>query len=142
MAGDAIDAQFLRAELAKGRNPVLISGYARLPDAVAGHEVFQRIGVVLVVDVDSGVVLAAEPTLLTALARDFLRALVVGRNLYSEPAEIIADIERHYRGGSGPALVTAFRHCLDSLLQIRGDIGPRPDVATDAHAGSPDGAPL
>lgn len=110
-----------RDELAAGRNPVLVSGYARLPDAVASHSQFDRIGVVLVVDRDTGEVIGAEPTLLTTLAKDFFRALTEGTNLYQDPAGVLARIERHYHGGTGPALVTAFRKCLERLTTLRSD---------------------
>lgn len=117
MARDLADE--LRAELARGRNVVLVSGYARLPDAVASHAQYERIGAVLVVDVDSGEIVAAEPTLLTELAKDFFRALTEGKRIYDDPAALLEDIERRYHGGSGPALISALRKALEAVLALR-----------------------
>ena len=112
-------AKELRAEMARGRNVVLVSGYARLPDAVASHAQYERVGVVLVVDVDNGEILAAETTLLTELAREFFRALVEGKRIYEEPAELVDAITRHYHGGTGPALISALRKALEALVTLR-----------------------
>ncbi|WP_197284850.1 MULTISPECIES: DUF3870 domain-containing protein [Sciscionella] len=111
--------EFFREQLAAGTNLVLVSGYARLPDAVANHSQYERVGVVLVVDLDSGTVVAAEPTMLTSLAKDFFRALVEETSVYTEATEVLRRIETHYKGGSGAALVTAFRKCLESVYVAR-----------------------
>jgi hypothetical protein len=112
-------ANELRADLARGRNVMLVSGYARLPDAVASHAQYERIGVVLVVDIDSGEIIAAEPTLLTEVAKEFFRALTEGKRIFDDPAALIDGIERHYHGGSGPALISALRKALEALVTLR-----------------------
>lgn len=113
--------QRCREQLDAGANPVLVSGYARLPDAVASHSQFDRIGVVLVVELETGVIIAAEPTLLTTLAKDFFRALTEGADVYSDAAAVLERIGNHYQGGTGPALITAFKKCLERIAAIRED---------------------
>lgn len=113
--------QRCRDQLAAGADPVLVSGYARLPDAVASHSQFDRIGVVLVVELGTGVIIAAEPTLLTTLAKDFFRALTEGADIYADADSVLERIGKHYQGGTGPALITAFKKCLERVVTIRED---------------------
>nr|WP_073376486.1 DUF3870 domain-containing protein [Nocardiopsis flavescens] len=108
------------------RNPrvVLISGYARLPDSVASHSQYQRLGVVLAVDRADGRIVAADTTLLTDLARDFFRALVEGSSVTADPAELVGRVQTRYAGQSGAALTTALRRCLESYHQLGDDHRP------------------
>ncbi|WP_049567612.1 DUF3870 domain-containing protein [Nocardiopsis sp. SBT366] len=103
------------------RNPrvVLISGYARLPDSVASHSQYQRLGVVLAVDSADGRIVAADTTLLTDLAKDFFRALVEGASVTEDIAEIVQRVQTRYAGQSGAALTTALRRCLETYYQLR-----------------------
>lgn len=103
------------------RNPrvVLISGYARLPDSVASHSQYQRLGVVLAVDSTDGRVVAADTTLLTDLAKDFFRALVEGASVTEDMSEIVQRVQTRYAGQSGAALTTALRRCLETYYQLR-----------------------
>lgn len=105
------------------RNPrvVLISGYARLPDSVASHSQYQRLGVVLAVDGADGRIVAADTTLLTDLAKDFFRALVEGESVTEDIAELVHRVQTRYAGQSGAALTTALRRCLESYHQLRDD---------------------
>lgn len=115
------------------RNPrvVLVSGYARLPDSVASHAQYQRLGVVLAVDTADGRVVAADTTLLTDLGKDFFRALVEGASVTEDIAELVHRVQTRYAGQSGAALTTALRRCLESYYQLReGDQlpgGPDPE---------------
>ncbi len=103
------------------RNPrvVLVSGYARLPDSVASHSQYQRLGVVLAVDTADGRIVAADTTLLTDLAKDFFRALVEGSSVTEDIAELVRRVQTRYAGQSGAALTTALRRCLETYYQLR-----------------------
>ncbi|QBI53846.1 DUF3870 domain-containing protein [Streptomonospora litoralis] len=98
---------------------ILVSGYARLPDAVASHSQYERLGVVLAVDVADGRIVAADTTLLTDLAKEFFRALVEGLSVTEDMAEIVERVQRRYAGQSGGALATALRRCLEAFHQRR-----------------------
>jgi hypothetical protein len=129
------------------RNPrvVLISGYARLPDSVASHSQYQRLGVVLAVDSADGRIVAADTTLLTDLAKDFFRALVEGASVTEDIAEIVHRVQTRYAGQSGAALTTALRRCLETYYQLRdgdqlpGDAGTPDDPEASVGPGDPDG---
>lgn len=98
---------------------VLVSGYARLPDTVAGHAQFERLGVVLAVNAATGRIVAADTTLLTELAKQFFRALVEGLSAVDDVSEIVHRVQSRYAGQSGAALVTALRRCLETFYQLR-----------------------
>lgn len=99
---------------------VLVSGYARLPDAVASHSQYERLGVVLAVRLSNGRIIAADTTLLTDLAKDFFRALVEGLSVVDDVAEMVHRLQTRYAGQSGAALSTALRRCLETYHQHAG----------------------
>lgn len=98
---------------------VLVSGYARLPDTVASHSQYQRLGVVLAVDTADDRIVAADTTLLTDLAKDFFRALVEGSSVTGDLVELLRRVQTRYAGQSGAALTTALRRCLETYHQLR-----------------------
>lgn len=98
---------------------VLVSGYARLPDTVASHSQYQRLGVVLAVDTADDRIVAADTTLLTDLAKDFFRALVEGSSATGDLVELLRRVQTRYAGQSGAALTTALRRCLETYHQLR-----------------------
>ncbi len=104
---------------------VLVSGYARLPDTVASHSQYQRLGVVLAVDTADDRIVAADTTLLTDLAKDFFRALVEGSSVTEDLSGLLRRVQTRYAGQSGAALTTALRRCLETYHQLReGDQPP------------------
>ncbi|WP_067966248.1 DUF3870 domain-containing protein [Nocardiopsis trehalosi] len=111
-------------ELFADPDVVLVSGYARLPDAVASHSQYERLGVVLAVNLSDGRIVAADTTLLTDLAKDFFRALVEGLSVVGDLAEIVDRVQTRYAGQSGAALTTALRRCLETFHQVRGAADP------------------
>ncbi|GAB3491450.1 DUF3870 domain-containing protein [Nocardiopsis coralliicola] len=108
----------LRAQLADP-GTVLVSGYARLPDAVASHSQYERLGVVLAVRLSDGRIVAADTTLITGLAQEFFRALVEGLSVTEDLAEIAERVRTRYAGQSGAALTTALRRCVETFHQLR-----------------------
>ena len=100
---------------------VLVSGYARLPDSVASHAQYERLGVVLAVDTADDRIVAADTTLLTDLAKGFFRALVEGASVTEDIAELVNRVQTRYAGHSGAALTTALRRCLESYYQLKDD---------------------
>lgn len=81
---------------------VLVSGYARLPDSVASHSQYERLGVVLAVHLADGRIVAADTTLLTDLAKEFFRVLVEGLSVRDDIAEIVERVQTRYAGSPGP----------------------------------------
>jgi hydroxyethylthiazole kinase-like sugar kinase family protein len=106
-------------DLLRDPDVALVSGYARLPGGVTSQSQYEQLGVVLAVNIATGMIVAADSTLLTQLARDFFRALVEGLSVYDDAAEIVARTQRRYAGQSGQALIAALRRCMESCVKLR-----------------------
>jgi hypothetical protein len=96
----------------------LFSGYGRLPQDVSHQAVFKRVSVVVEVD-ERGVIVGASSTLVTDLARDYVKRLLVGHNvLDAHDREAIEESLRfRYRGHSQAALVFALRKVFEMVDQ-------------------------
>ena len=96
----------------------LFSGYGRLPQDVSHQAVYKRVSVVVEVD-EQGVVVDATSTLVTDLARDYVRRLLVGHNLLDvRDRETMEETLRYrYCGHSQAALVFALRKVFEMVDQ-------------------------
>lgn len=98
---------------------LFFTGYARLPGGITASRLSEVVGVGLEVDPATGMVINAECTLATALAREFFRRLVVGNRLEDDFAAVVRTIERRYHGSAQKALVTALKAALEKYLAYR-----------------------
>jgi len=101
-----------------GRKPesstFLFSGYARLPQDVSHQAVYKRVSVVLEVD-EQGLIVDSSSTLVTDLARDYLRRLLAGRSVFVDREQIEDVIRLRYRGHSQGALIFALRKVYEAV---------------------------
>ena len=67
------------------------------------------LSVVCEVDMETGVIVAAEFTVATDLAKQYLNRLLSGRNLGSDEDAIVAELEQCYFSGTQKALIQCFR---------------------------------
>ena len=88
---------------------VLISGYAKLPSSTTAESVFNLVVVAVVFDERSGVIIDAEASMVTEIAKHFISDLLVGYNLNDGADALLADFEAHYHGNAKKALETAIR---------------------------------
>ena len=63
------------------RNKVLLSGYAKLPTNITAEMVYEVLAVAVLFDRRSGIILEAEASMVTNIARKFIAGLLVGYNL-------------------------------------------------------------
>ena len=91
------------------KNPVLLSGYAKLPSNITAETVYETLAIAVLFDKRSGIILEAEASMVTSLARRFISELLVGYNLNDGPEELMDDFERYYHGNAKRALETAMR---------------------------------
>ena len=106
----------LESDTMKDPTTFLFSGYARLPNDVSHQAMYKRAGVVLEVAED-GTVVACSTTLIMNTADDFLRRLLVGRNVLRE-RDAIEELVRHrYRGHSQGALLSALHKAFEAIDQ-------------------------
>jgi hypothetical protein len=98
---------------------IFFTGYARLPAGITASKVSDVVGVGVEVEPATGRIINAECTLVTSLARDFFRRLVVDRCLDADFPAMVKTIERRYHGSAQKALVTALKTVLEKYQSFR-----------------------
>ena len=93
----------------KNLKQVLFSGYAKLPAGITASEMYKVIGLVVVIDVDSGEIIEADCTLATALARRCVTTALVGQTLQHGPDQAVRILDQIYQGSAKKAIITAIR---------------------------------
>lgn len=68
------------------------------------------------VDAQSGEIFAAEFNTVCRLTNQFLRSLIVGRNLRTDVDDMVRDVQRRYLGDSRRAIATILRDAQNKLL--------------------------
>ena len=91
------------------RNVVLLSGYAKLPTNTTAENVYQLLAVAVLFDKRSGIILEAEASMVTSIARRFIAQLLEGYNLNDGPDALMETFENYYHGNAKKALETAMR---------------------------------
>jgi hypothetical protein len=99
---------------------ILVTGYAQAPKGTVMHERYKLAGVVLEVEAASGTIVAADATLVTALARDFFQRCVVGYDLSQGPEALVQRIVAHFASPSRDALTVALRAAAQRFAEHRG----------------------
>jgi hypothetical protein len=84
-------------------------GHAKPPSNTVSGQMYTVLSVVCDVDMDTGVIVAAEFTVATELAKDYLNRLLCGRSLAGDEDAIVAELERCYFSGTQKSLIQAFR---------------------------------
>ena len=95
-------------------------GHAKPPATAVSGQMYTILSVVCEADMETGVIVAAEFTVATDLAKDYLDRLLRGRNLGTEEDAIIEELERCYFSGTQKALIQAFR---DMTKRYRAQVG-------------------
>ena len=70
---------------------------------------YKVIGVIVVVDMKSGLIVKADCTLATELARQYIAQCLIGYNLSNGHEELQNILERQYQGSAKKAVATARR---------------------------------
>lgn len=105
------------------RSSVIFSAYAKLPSGITAYEVHKVIGVVVEVDMHTGVIVNAECTLATRLASDFIAKMLVGYNLNEGLEDLNQLIEKHYQASAKKAVLTAVRMLHDKFTSYKNGEG-------------------
>lgn len=90
-------------------NTLLLSGYAKLPANTTAEMVYNTLVLVVIVDKRTGVILDAEPSVVTALARQYIDDILSGYDLNNGPEPLLETFEECYHGSAKRALETAIR---------------------------------
>jgi len=87
----------------------LFSGYARLPSNTTAQKIYEELALVLVIDLDTGVVRNAECTMVTGLAKEFVNNLIIGYDMNQGIDPLIRRFERQYQGHLKKALTSSLK---------------------------------
>lgn len=96
---------------------VLVTGYAKLPQGITAAELYSIVGVALIVNRETGEIYEVDCTLVTSVAREFVKSIVVGRNMNDLEA-IEQEFERSYLGSAKKAIISAIRTCGEKYRQV------------------------
>lgn len=105
-------------------------GHAKPPANTVSGQMYTILSVVCEVEMDTGVIVGAEFTVATDLAKRYLNRLLAGRDLNTDEDAIVAELEQCYFSGTQKALIQSFR---DMAKRYRAQVGAgRPDAPTPA----------
>ena len=80
---------------------------------------YKVIGVIVVVDMKSGLIVKADCTLATELARQYIAQCLIGYNLSNGHEELQNILERQYQGSAKKAVATAMRIIYDKYHSFK-----------------------
>lgn len=100
---------------------IFISGYARLPQGITAEEMYSVIVVGMIVDRDTGLIKDAECSLVTDLAKRFIRDLLIGKSI-DNLVLIEEALTLRYFGSARKALISAIKIAYDKYRQIVSEI--------------------
>jgi len=84
-------------------------GHAKPPANTVSGQMYTILSVVCEVDMETGVIVAAEFTVATELAKQYLNRLLTGRNLATDEDAVVSELEHCYFSGTQKALIQCFR---------------------------------
>lgn len=96
---------------------ILVTGYAKLPQGITATELYTIVGMSILLERNTSLILDLDCTLATQVARDFVKRLVVGKHL-KNLEEIEACFEESYFGSAKKAIISAIRTCNERYLQL------------------------
>lgn len=87
----------------------LFSGYARLPSNTTAQKIYEELALVMVIDMNTGVVHNAECTMVTGVAKEFVCNLLIGYDMNQGIEPLVKLVERKYQGHLKKALTSSIR---------------------------------
>lgn len=106
-----------------GKN-VLFSGYAKLPTGITASEMYKVIGLVVIINMETGKIMEADCTLATMVSRKHVSNALIGRSLQNGSEEILQVIDQIYQGSAKKAIVTAIRIIYDKYRSYKDGLIP------------------
>lgn len=98
-------------------NIVLFSSYAKLPTGTAASEMYKVMAIVILVDIETGIVVDADCTLSTKLSERFIASKIVGYNFNDGIEGLLKHINVVYHGSAKKAIISALRIIYDKYRE-------------------------
>ncbi|SDJ88786.1 DUF3870 domain-containing protein [Natronincola ferrireducens] len=93
---------------------VYFISYAKLPTEISAAALHKVVGIGLIINIKTGRIVDVSCTLLTQEAKDFMKSILVGRNVHEEDVdEIIQTIKQRYHGYAQKAVGVATRGTIE-----------------------------
>jgi hypothetical protein len=108
----------------RSENAVLFSGYAKLPTGITASELSNVIGIVVLINMETGSVIDADCTLATGLARRHISSSLIGHTMANGPDDMIHLIDHIYQGSAKKAIITALRIIYDKYRSYKEGFHP------------------
>ncbi|MBP2635899.1 MAG: hypothetical protein H6Q72_1806 [Firmicutes bacterium] len=102
---------------------ILFSGYAKLPTGITASEIYKVIGVVISVDEDTALIMEADCTLATAVARNHVSSILIGKSI-NNPDQLVRIVDKTYQGSAKKAIITAIRIIYDKYRSYKEGLAP------------------
>ena len=87
----------------------LFSGYARIPSNTTAQKIYEELALVMVIDMNTGVVHNAECTMVTGVAKEFVSKLIIGYDMNQGIEPLVHLVEHKYQGHLKKALASSIR---------------------------------
>ena len=97
---------------------VLISGYAKLPTNITSQEIYKTLVMVVIVDLQSGLISKAECSVVTEIAKQYVEKLVIGYNMNNGIGALIERFEILYHGQTKKAVETSLKMIFAKYSEI------------------------
>ena len=94
---------------------IFVSGYAKFPQNITGHELYKEVAIGLIIEKESGKIIDVDCSLITRTAREFAAEILLGRNIH-DLAPAVAEFENHYFGHARGALIASLRSAQKQYL--------------------------
>lgn len=99
-------------------NIFLFSGYARLPAGTASSEVYKVMALVVLIDMETGIIVEADTTLSTRTSERFVARVLAGRSIQNGIEELVQNIDAVYQGSAKKSIIAALRMIYDKYLTL------------------------
>lgn len=98
-------------------NDIFVTGYAKLPQGITATELYTVIAVGMLIDKPTGIIIDIDCSLVTDVARNFVKTLVKGQNI-NDLEVIEKSFTERYHGSARKALLSAFRIIQEKYFHI------------------------
>jgi len=86
---------------------IYISSFSKLPAGIPSESVYKALDVGLIINTETGIIENASVTLLTDVAAEFLRDIIVGFNLNDD------EIKTRYHGSAQKAIIVSIKKIVE-----------------------------
>ncbi len=97
-----------------------VSSFAKLPVGIPSENVYKVLDIGLVINEETGIIENASVTLLTEVATEFLKEMIIGFNVKDDDInELLQEIRERYHGSAQKAIITTLKKVIEKYKNIQ-----------------------